>query len=380
MGELNRVLGGGIVPGSATLIGGSPGIGKSTLLLQCAGRVAATDHSVLYVSAEESASQVKLRAERLEVNSNRLILLSETRLERIIRAAEEMKPSLLLIDSLQTVADSTLESTPGTVSQVRQVAGRLTALAKVQDSALFLVGHVTKEGAIAGPRVVEHLVDTVLYFEESTGNPYRLLRAVKNRFGSTNELGVFEMGEGGLKEVANPSELFLAERPVGSPGSVVAVAQEGTRPLLVEVQALVSDAGHGNPRRTALGVDPNRAALLIAILEKKAGTVLADQDVYVNIAGGVRLREPAADLPVAMAIASSVRDRPVDAQTAFFGELGLAGEVRAVTQAQARIREAAKLGFKRIILPQACLKGARPDADIECVGIRSIEQAMDATL
>lgn len=378
--ELDRVLGGGLVPGSAVLIGGPPGIGKSTLLLQAAHHLASDRSPILYVSAEESTRQVKMRAERLGVAAERLFLLAETGLERIIAAAEQTRPAVLVVDSLQTVSGASLESAPGTVSQVREVAGRLTAFAKATGCALFLVGHVTKEGAIAGPRLVEHLVDTVLYFEETAGQPYRMLRAWKNRFGSTHELGVFEMGDAGLQEVTNPSALFLAERPAGAAGSVVAAAVEGSRPLLVEVQALVSRSSMGTPRRTALGIDPNRAALVAAILEKKAHLVCADHDLYVNVAGGVRLREPAADLPVALAIASSFLERPIDADACVFGEVGLTGEVRAVARAESRLKESERLGFRRVILPTPSAASLEGVTDLELCPVRSVEEAIEVAL
>jgi len=376
--ELDRVLGGGVVPGSAILVGGPPGIGKSTLLLQTLDRLA-RGGSALYVSAEESERQVKLRAERIGTSHANLFVLAETSLESILSSIEKVKPAVVVVDSIQTVSSTLLESAPGSVSQVREVAGRLTAYAKANGPAMFLVGHVTKEGSLAGPRVVEHVVDTVLYFEETTGHSYRMLRAVKNRFGSTNELGVFRMSDDGLAEVPNPSELFLAERPTNASGSVVLAALEGTRPLLVEAQALVSRSPLGTPRRTALGVNPARTSLLVAILEKKAGLALADLDVYVNVAGGVRLEEPAADLGIAVAVASSIFDKPVDAKTAVFGEVGLAGEIRAVTQAEARLKEAAKLGFRRCVLPAASVKGLSVKG-IEAVGVKTLDEALQAAL
>ncbi len=378
--ELDRVLGGGIVAGSAILVGGAPGIGKSTLLLQVLDRLARTGGTrALYVSGEESEKQIKLRADRLGVRSDGLFVLAETSLESIEAALEKVKPSVAVIDSIQTVYSGLLESAPGSVSQVRDVAAALTAFAKRTGTALLLVGHVTKEGAIAGPRVVEHLVDTVLYFEETSGHSYRMVRSVKNRFGSTHELGVFQMGDQGLADVGNPSALFLAERPKGSPGSVVLAAVEGTRPILVETQALVARSPLGTPRRTALGIDAARATLLVAILEKKSGLALADLDVYVNVAGGVKLREPAADLPVAVAIASSVFDRPVDPAAVVFGEVGLAGEVRAVTGAEPRVKEAAKLGFTRVVLPAASAKGLSIPG-MELIGVQTVDQALQAAV
>lgn len=377
--ELDRVLGGGVVSGSAILVGGPPGIGKSTLLLQAMHKLATGKAKALYVSAEESEKQVKMRADRIKAGAENLYVLGETSLEAIFNALEKVKPAVAVIDSIQTVYSGLLDSAPGSVSQVREVASRLTAYAKQTGTAMFLVGHVTKEGSIAGPRVVEHVVDTVLYFEETGGHAYRMLHAAKNRFGSTNELGVFRMEDRGLTEVPNPSELFLAERPHGASGSVVLCAVEGTRPILVEAQALVSKTSLGTPRRTALGIDPQRATLLVAILEKKAGLALGDLDVYVNVAGGVRIREPAADLSVAVAVASSIMDRPVDSKTVVFGELGLAGEVRAVSQAEVRLKEAAKLGFARCVLPFASAKGLKVPG-IAAVGVRTVEEALEAAL
>jgi len=379
LAEFDRVLGGGVVAGSAILVGGPPGIGKSTLLLQAMHRLSTGKAKSLYVSAEESEKQVKMRADRIHCGADNLYVLGETSLEAIFNSLEKLKPAFVVIDSIQTVYSGLLESAPGSVSQVRDVASRLTAHAKHTGTAMFLVGHVTKEGSIAGPRVVEHVVDTVLYFEETGGHAYRILHAAKNRFGSTNELGVFRMEDRGLTEVANPSELFLAERPKDAAGSVVLAAVEGTRPLLVEAQALVSKSSLGTPRRTALGIDPQRATLLVAILEKKAGLALSDLDVYINVAGGVRIREPAADLSVAVAVASSILDRPVDSKTVVFGELGLAGEVRAVSQAESRLKEAAKLGFTRCVLPAASAKGLRV-AGIETIGVSTVDEALRVAL
>ncbi len=375
--EFDRVLGGGLVAGSFTLIGGDPGIGKSTLLLQGLASLAGKGKA-LYVTAEESARQVKMRAERLGVMPENFFLLAETALDLILERVREQRPQFLVIDSIQTIFTPTLESAPGSVSQVRECAGRLMQLAKVEGVSTFIVGHVTKDGAIAGPRMLEHMVDTVLYFEGDPGHPYRILRAVKNRFGSTNEIGVFEMREAGLREVPNPSELFLAERPQGAAGSVVVPSLEGSRPILVELQALVCGSSLGNPRRTAIGLDPSRVSLLVAVLEKKVGHCLLSQDIFLNAAGGVRLNEPAVDLAVMAALASSHLNRPVAARTVLFGEVGLAGEVRAVSRPELRVNEAARLGFDRCLLPQGNLQGLEAPAGIELVGVKSAEEALDA--
>jgi len=377
--EFDRVLGGGLVSGSMVLIGGDPGIGKSTLLLQASAHLSRNAGAVLYVSAEESAEQIKLRSLRMKVEADELYLLAETNIERIASHITALKPRAVIIDSIQTVFTSALESAPGSVSQVRESAGRLMTLAKGSGVPIFLVGHVTKDGALAGPRVLEHLVDTVLYFEGDCGHAHRILRAVKNRFGSTNEIGVFEMKDCGLCEVRNPSELFLSERPTGVPGSVVVAALEGTRPLLVELQALVSSTSFGNPRRTTIGVDHNRLALLVAVLEKKVGLHLSGQDIFLNVAGGVRLNEPAADLGIVAVVASSHLDRIVDPQTIFLGEVGLSGEVRAVSQPEIRVKEALKLGFTRCILPAGNLKQVKVKG-IELVGVKSVNEALDKGL
>ncbi|HSE95793.1 MAG TPA: DNA repair protein RadA [Methylomirabilota bacterium] len=355
MAELDRVLGGGVVAGSLVLIGGDPGIGKSTLLLQASRALAGAGGPVLYVSGEESAAQVKLRADRLGLAAPDLYLLAETALEVVEAQVARVGPRALIVDSIQTVYLSDLESAPGSVSQVRECGGRLMALAKGRGIAVFLVGHVTKEGALAGPRVLEHLVDTVLYFEGERHATYRVLRAVKNRFGSTNEIGVFEMTDRGLVEVANPSALFLAERPRGVPGSVIVAALEGTRPLLLELQALVTPAHFGTPRRTVLGADYNRVCLLLAILEKRAGFPLQTQDVFVNVAGGARCQEPAADLGIALAAASSYAERPLPPDVIVLGEVGLTGEVRAIGGLEPRLREAAALGFGTALVPRSGL-------------------------
>ena len=374
--ELDRVLGGGVVPGSFTLIGGDPGIGKSTLLLQAVDRLARCGKA-LYVTAEESTRQVKMRGERLGAAASSLYLLAETSLESIFAQVKELKPDFLVVDSIQTIFTQTLESAPGSVSQVRECAGRLMQLAKGQGIPTFIVGHVTKDGSIAGPRMLEHMVDTVLYFEGDPGHPYRIMRAVKNRYGSTNEIGVFEMKESGLAEVTNPSELFLAERPLDAPGSVVVPSLEGSRPILVELQALVSGSSFGTPRRTAMGIDHNRVSLLVAVLEKKVGLSLLSQDIFLNVAGGVRLDEPAVDLGVMAALASSHLNRAVQARTILFGEVGLAGEVRAVSRPELRVKEAARLGFNRCILPQGNLKNLESPAGMELVGVRSAEEALE---
>jgi len=376
IGELDRVLGGGLVPGSVVLIGGDPGIGKSTLVLQALAALA-RDGGALYVSGEESPQQVKMRADRLGVVEDQLLVLAETSLEAIIEQARATNPNVLAIDSIQTVSTEQLSSAPGSIGQVRESAAQLVQFAKRRDLACLLVGHVTKEGAFAGPRVLEHMVDTVLYFEGDRGHSFRILRAVKNRFGSTNEIGVFEMKEDGLQPVANPSALFLAERPVDVPGSVVIASIEGTRPILVELQALVSPTALGTPRRTTLGVDHNRVALLVAILEKKMGLQLTGHDIFVNVAGGVHLDEPAADLGAIVAVASSFLDRPVDPTTLILGEVGLAGEVRAIGQTETRVREGAKLGFKRCLLPESSRRQLPSIRGVELCGVSSLREAWE---
>ncbi|OCX74304.1 DNA repair protein RadA [Acidithiobacillus thiooxidans] len=351
LSELDRVLGGGQVPGAAILLGGEPGIGKSTLLLQTAHHLSLRS-KVLYVTGEESAAQVAMRAQRLSLGKSPVRVLAENHLEAIEVLLQAEKPDLLLIDSIQTVYTDSLQSAPGSVAQVRECAARLVRFAKASTTTVWLVGHVTKEGAIAGPRVLEHMVDTVLYFEGEAGSPYRIVRAIKNRFGAANELGVFQMQEAGLSEVANPSQLFLSQHEKPVPGSVVLATQEGTRPLLVEVQALVTPSPLANPRRVAIGLDPNRLSLLLAILHRHGDSMFFDQDVFVNIAGGIRVNEPAADLAVALALLSSFRNKALTGRRVVFGELGLAGEVRPVADAQGRIREAVKLGFKGAITPR----------------------------
>ncbi len=375
--ELDRVLGGGVVRGSLVLIGGDPGIGKSTLLLQAARALARVTPPVLYVSAEESAAQVKLRADRLGITGEGLLLWAETDLSAVQAELDTIKPRALVVDSIQTVFLPDLESAPGSVAQVRECGARLMSLAKSRGVATFLVGHVTKEGALAGPRVLEHLVDTVLYFEGEHHHAYRILRAVKNRFGSTNEIGVFEMAAGGLVEVPNPSGFFLAERPADAPGSVIVSALEGTRPLLLELQALVARASFGTPRRTVLGADYNRVCLLLAVLEKRAGLPIGNQDVFVNVAGGGRVAEPAADLGVIIAAASSYLERPVPGDLLVVGEVGLTGEVRAVNGVEARLKAAAQLGFRRAIVPRSNVES---DLPLPVTGVASVADALGVLL
>jgi DNA repair protein RadA/Sms len=378
IGEFDRVLGGGVVPGSVILIGGDPGIGKTTLLLQALPRLAQRDERVLYVSGEESAQQLRMRGERLGAGSSSLYVLAETSLEQILATVSELRPTALVVDSIQTIYTEHVTSAPGTISQVQEVAGQLMWFAKRSGVPTFIIGHVTKEGAIAGPRLLEHIVDTVLYFEGEKGQVYRILRAVKNRFGSTNEIGVFEMKDTGLAEVTNPSELFLAERPEKSTGSVVVSSLEGSRPILVELQALVAPTGYAMPKRMANGVEINRVSLLLAVLEKRLGLHLAGQDVYVNVVGGMRIDEPAIDLGVVTAITSSLREAPVDHGTLVLGELGLGGEVRAVSQAELRIREAAKMGFRRCVLPARNMAKLDPIDGVELLGVREVGEAFDA--
>jgi len=349
--EFDRVLGGGIVPGTLVLLGGDPGIGKSTLLLQVADKLSASGAVVLYVSGEESERQIKLRGERLGVQAPNLLLLPETNLENIFREIERLKPAAIIVDSIQTTFSSEIESAPGSISQIREVAAQFLLLAKTRGTPVFLIGHVTKEGSIAGPRALEHIVDTVLYFEGERHHNHRIVRATKNRFGAANEVGVFEMTSTGLAPVANPSQMFLAERPADAAGSVVTACMEGTRPVLVEIQALVSSSKYGTGRRMTQGVDQNRVALMIAMLEKRAGMQLLGDDVFVNIAGGLEVDEPAVDLGLVTAIASSFRNQPINAHTAVFGEVGLTGEVRGAMQAAVRAREAQALGFKKIVMP-----------------------------
>ena len=379
IGELDRVLGGGVVPGSLVLIGGDPGVGKSTLVLQAARALAEAAPPVLYVSAEESVAQVKMRADRLGVATDGLLLWSESDLTAVQAAVDDLKARTLIVDSIQTVFLPDLESAPGSVAQVRECGARLMTLAKGTGVATFIVGHVTKDGAIAGPRVLEHLVDTVLYFEGERHHAYRVLRAVKNRFGSTNEIGVFHMVDSGLVEVANPSGLFLAERPRDVPGSVIVASLEGTRPLLLELQALVSPASFGTPRRTVLGADYNRACLLLAVLEKRGGMPLGSQDVFINVAGGGRVTEPAADLGIVLAAASSYLDRPLRGEVVLMGEVGLTGEVRGVTGVEARVKEAAALGFHEAVIPRSNV-GEAGKLALPVHGVGTIHEAIDALL
>ncbi|HEY3363763.1 MAG TPA: DNA repair protein RadA [Symbiobacteriaceae bacterium] len=380
IGELDRVLGGGVIPGSLVLVGGDPGIGKSTVLLQLASRTAAGYGTVLYVSGEESARQVRMRADRLGALSDRLFVLAETNLDLIEQHTRQLKPVLLIVDSIQTVFRPDLPSAPGSVAQVREGAAQLLRLAKTQGIAVFIVGHVTKEGSLAGPRVLEHIVDTVLYFEGERHASFRVLRAVKNRFGSTNEIGLFEMRDTGLREVPNASEMFLAQRPLAVSGSVVVPTIEGTRPLLVEVQALVSASTFVTPRRTADGIDLNRVQLLVAVLEKRVGLLLGNHDAYVKVTGGVRIDEPAVDLGLAVALASSFRDQPPDPHVVVIGEVGLAGEVRAVARVEQRIREAEKMGFKRVVLPLANTKNPGFKTSLELIGVETVMEGLEAAL
>ncbi|HEU4751598.1 MAG TPA: DNA repair protein RadA [Armatimonadota bacterium] len=376
--ELDRVLGGGVVPGSLVLIGGDPGIGKSTLMMQASGRIALGAGRALYVTGEESAQQVKLRAERLGTLAPELYLVAETDLEAVEAHVQNLKPRFLIIDSIQTVYDPAMDSAPGSVSQVRACCARLMRVAKSTHTTVFLVGHVTKEGTLAGPRVLEHMVDTVLYFEGDRFQSYRVLRAVKNRFGSTDEIGLFEMSDAGLREVAGASELFLAQRADQGPGSAVAAIIEGTRPLLVEVQALVSRSFLASPRRTTTGLDYNRACMILAVLEKRCGMRMSDKDVYLNVAGGLKIAEPAVDLAVAVALASSFRDQPVEPDLVLAGEVGLAGEVRSVHQTDRRLKEAARMGFTRALIPDA--GAAAPQSGLRSQSARTVREAIDAAL
>lgn len=378
--EFDRVLGGGVVAGSVILVGGDPGIGKSTLLLQAFSGLSKNSGKLLYVSGEESPQQIKMRADRLSVNSDAIILLPETSLEGILDSAAKISPYAMVIDSIQTMYTQELLSAPGSVGQVRECAAKLMLFAKKSQVPVFIVGHVTKEGTIAGPRVLEHIVDTVLYFEGDRGHSYRILRTIKNRFGSTNEIGIFEMSDSGLREVDNPSELFLSERPHNVSGSTVVASLEGTRPLMVEIQALVSQTNFGMPRRTSIGVDFNRVNLLIAVLEKRAGMHLGGMDVFINVVGGLKIVEPAVDLGIIATIASSIREISIKPDTFVFGEIGLSGEVRAVAQAEARLKEAAKIGFKKAVIPAGnALKTVNTEG-LQVIGIKDVEEFLEAVL
>ncbi len=376
--EFDRVLGGGIVPGSLVLIGGAPGIGKSTMLMQVADKLSNLYGKVLYVSGEESERQIKLRGERLGLNPDNLFLLSETNLERIFDEINRLEPQAVIVDSVQTIFSEKIESAAGSVSQVREAAGQFLLLAKNLTIPVFLIGHITKEGSIAGPKALEHIVDTVLYFEGERYHNHRILRAAKNRFGAANELGIFEMTGAGLIGVPNPSELFLSERPLGVAGSAVLAAMEGTRPMLVEIQALVSSSKFGNGRRTTQGVEINRVSLLVAMLEKRVGLLMSGDDIFVNLVGGMTLDEPATDLGIVAAVVSSFRNIPIHQHTIVFGELGLAGEVRASTQAGIRLREAARMGFRRAVIPNNNLGGIEADDRLEVIGVRSVVEALEA--
>ncbi|MDR1532531.1 MAG: DNA repair protein RadA [Clostridiales bacterium] len=380
IGELDRVLCGGIVEGSLVLIGGDPGIGKSTIILQICQNIGQKGNKILYVSGEESVRQVKLRAERLGVTTGNLLLLSETSLEGVEQAVRQSSPRMLIVDSIQTIYRAEMASAPGSVTQVRECTAAFIRLAKGLNISVIIVGHVTKEGAIAGPRVLEHMVDTVLYFEGERGESYRLIRAVKNRFGGTNEIGVFEMRENGLAEITNPSEYMLAGRPINASGSVVTCTVEGTRPILAEVQALVAPTGFGMPRRMASGMDFNRVIMLIAVLEKKAGFQIAGYDSYVNVAGGMKISEPAADAAVVAAVASSFKNKALEPHTVILGEIGLAGEMRAVTMAERRVAEARKLGFTQCVLPQANLKGLRGVEGVRVFGAANVREMLQVVM
>jgi DNA repair protein RadA/Sms len=377
IGELDRVLGGGLVAGSLVLIGGDPGIGKSTLMLQALHGMAEQGYKVLYVSGEESVQQLRMRSQRLAASAPKLLVVSEIDLDAILAMVARHSPDVLVIDSIQTMYSSDLTSAPGSVSQVRDSAMRLMLNAKKSNIPTLLVGHVTKDGAIAGPKLLEHMVDTVLYFEGDRNHVFRILRTVKNRFGSTNEIGVFEMQAGGLIEVSNPSAVFLSERPENAPGSVVTASMEGTRPILVELQALASSTHLGTPRRTVLGLDPHRVALLVAVMEKKLGLHLNGHDIFMNVAGGVKIDEPAVDLGVLAAMASSFLDKPVAHHTLVLGEVGLAGEVRAISNLEIRLMEAHKMGFKRCLAPASNIKRVSAPEGIELIGVTNVEQAME---
>lgn len=380
MSELDQVLGGGIVPGSLMLVGGDPGIGKSTLLLQVSGALSAQNQKVLYVSGEESLRQTKMRAERLGISSEKLLVLAETNAQIIAEHIAREQPKAVIVDSIQTMYQEEISSAPGSVAQVRECTALFMSIAKTKGIAIFLVGHVTKEGNIAGPRLLEHMVDVVLYFEGDRHHTFRILRAVKNRFGSTNEIGLFEMKETGLEEVPNPSKMFLEERAHGAAGSIVIASMEGTRPVLVELQALISPTSFVTPRRMATGVDHHRVALIMAVLEKRVGLLLQNQDAYINVAGGVKLNEPALDLGIAVSIASSFRDKPTSPYDVVMGEIGLTGEVRGVSRVEERVLEAQKLGFKRAIIPAKNCEGWNTPEGIEIIGVSTVSEALDVVM
>ena len=375
--EMDRVLGGGIVNGSVTLVGGDPGIGKSTLLLQVVHNLAEKDLKILYISGEESAKQIKLRGARLGASSKNLFVLVEINLDSIVKHIKEISPRAVVIDSIQTMYSPVLTSAPGSVGQVRESSARLILLAKKTGIPIFLVGHVTKDGSIAGPKVLEHMVDTVLYFEGDSSHAYRIIRAMKNRFGPTNEIGVFEMRSNGLNEVANPSAFFLTERPEGAPGSVVVPSIEGTRPILIEIQSLVNPTNFGMPRRTTIGVDHNRVALLAAVMDKMCGFRLSGHDIFINVAGGMKVDEPAVDLGIVASMASSFLDKPIDKGTVVFGEVGLAGEVRGISQMDIRIKEAARMGFVRCIMPQTSSRNVSAEKKMECIRVNSLKKLLE---
>jgi DNA repair protein RadA/Sms len=380
MGEFDRVMGGGIIPSSVILLGGDPGIGKSTIILHAMGLLSRKGNRVIYVSGEESTKQIKLRADRIKALSDNLLVVSETNINAIIGYIEDVKPTAVVIDSIQTMYLTDLESAPGSVSQVRESASRLMYTAKGSGLSVFLIGHVTKEGAIAGPRVLEHMVDTVLYLEGDKHYLYRVLRATKNRFGSTNEMGIFEMRESGMVQVENPSEIFLSQRSKPGPGSVVVCSMEGTRPLLIEIQALVAPANFGVPQRVTTGIDRRRLSIIVAVLEKRIGLGFGTHDIFLNVVGGVRIEEPAVDLGSALALASSFKEAPVDQGLVAIGEVGLGGEIRPVSQAERRIAEAGKLGFQRCVLSDANLDGIRKPDGIELIGVSKLEEALEVTL
>jgi len=377
MSEFDRTLGGGVVPGSLVLIGGDPGIGKSTLILQVVQRLAQQGLRALYISGEESVQQIKMRAQRISADSSELYLLSGTCLEDVIDRLDELAPRIIVIDSIQTIFTESLGSAPGSIGQVREVTSRLMNLAKGSGRAIFLIGHVTKDGAIAGPKVLEHLVDTVLYFEGDGSHMYRILRSVKNRYGPTNEIGVFEMSDNGLEEVGNPSKIFLEERAGDVSGSVVISCMEGSRPLLVEMQALVCASSLAIPRRTTIGVDPNRVSLLAAVLAKRGGVALSDKDIFINVAGGIKIDEPAIDLGIISTTASSFLNKPIPRKTITFGEVGLSGEVRGVSQTELRLKEAVKLGFSRCLLSKKSIKTLKGKMDMELIGVSSIQELLE---